>query len=124
MFMIFYALIGIPVNGFLFAYLGDFFGKAVRHTLTQYCNGTTTISQSISVAVSGRPRTIQSVQNGNDEELCTTTSRPHCANYSLLDSRHCDIFIFAITDIFIFRELDVHRVVVLFICDIDDHGIW
>lgn len=29
MFMIFYALIGIPVNGFLFAYLGDFFGKAV-----------------------------------------------------------------------------------------------
>lgn len=31
MFMIFYALIGIPVNGFLFAYLGDFFGKAVRY---------------------------------------------------------------------------------------------
>lgn len=30
MFMIFYALIGIPVNGFLFAYLGDFFGKTVR----------------------------------------------------------------------------------------------
>lgn len=30
MFVIFYALIGIPVNGFLFAYLGDFFGKAVR----------------------------------------------------------------------------------------------
>lgn len=29
MFMIFYALIGIPVNGFLFAYLGDFFGKVV-----------------------------------------------------------------------------------------------
>lgn len=28
-FMIFYALIGIPVNGFLFAYLGDFFGKVV-----------------------------------------------------------------------------------------------
>lgn len=27
--MIFYALIGIPVNGFLFAYLGEFFGKAV-----------------------------------------------------------------------------------------------
>lgn len=30
MFMIFYALIGIPVNGFLFAYLGDFFGKVVN----------------------------------------------------------------------------------------------
>lgn len=30
MFMIFYALIGIPMNGFLFAYLGDFFGKVVR----------------------------------------------------------------------------------------------
>lgn len=29
-FMIFYALIGIPMNGFLFAYLGDFFGKVVR----------------------------------------------------------------------------------------------
>lgn len=28
--MIFYALIGIPMNGFLFAYLGDFFGKVVR----------------------------------------------------------------------------------------------
>lgn len=30
MFMIFYALIGIPMNGFLFAYLGDFFGKVVK----------------------------------------------------------------------------------------------
>lgn len=29
MFMIFYALIGIPVSGILFAYLGDFFGKTV-----------------------------------------------------------------------------------------------
>ena len=27
--MILYALLGIPVNGFLFAYLGEFFGKAV-----------------------------------------------------------------------------------------------
>lgn len=33
MFMIFYALIGIPVNGFLFAYLGDFFGKVVSRTI-------------------------------------------------------------------------------------------
>lgn len=31
--MIFYALIGIPVNGFLFAYLGDFFGKVVSRTI-------------------------------------------------------------------------------------------
>lgn len=30
MFMIFYALIGIPMNGFLFAYLGDFFAKVVK----------------------------------------------------------------------------------------------
>lgn len=30
MFMIFYSLIGIPLNGFLFAYLGDFFGKVVN----------------------------------------------------------------------------------------------
>lgn len=27
--MIVYALVGIPMNGFLFAYLGDFFGKVV-----------------------------------------------------------------------------------------------
>lgn len=31
MIMIVYALVGIPINGFLFAYLGDFFGKVVRH---------------------------------------------------------------------------------------------
>lgn len=29
MFMILYALIGIPVNGILFAYLGEFFGSTV-----------------------------------------------------------------------------------------------
>lgn len=29
MFMILYALIGIPVNGFLFAGLGDYFGRTV-----------------------------------------------------------------------------------------------
>lgn len=28
-FMIFYALIGLPVNGFFFAYLGDMYGKTV-----------------------------------------------------------------------------------------------
>lgn len=27
--MIFYALIGLPVNGFFFAYLGDLYGKTV-----------------------------------------------------------------------------------------------
>lgn len=33
MFLIIYALIGIPVNGFLFAYLGDFFGKTVNEII-------------------------------------------------------------------------------------------
>jgi hypothetical protein len=31
-FMIFYAIIGLPVNAILFAYLGDFFGKTVNFT--------------------------------------------------------------------------------------------
>lgn len=35
-FMIFYALIGIPVNGFLFAYLGDFFGKVFLSAYDRY----------------------------------------------------------------------------------------
>lgn len=35
-FMIFYALIGIPVNGFLFAYLGDFFGKVFLTAYDRY----------------------------------------------------------------------------------------
>lgn len=34
--MIFYALIGIPVNGFLFAYLGDFFGKVFLTAYDRY----------------------------------------------------------------------------------------
>lgn len=29
-FMIFYALVGIPINGFIMIALGDFFGKSVR----------------------------------------------------------------------------------------------
>ncbi|XP_055295256.1 open rectifier potassium channel protein 1 isoform X2 [Sitodiplosis mosellana] len=36
MFMIFYALIGIPMNGFLFAYLGDFFGKVFVTAYERY----------------------------------------------------------------------------------------
>lgn len=77
----------------------------------------------LSITVFGRLRTIQGIQNGHNEELCTKTSRPHRTNHSLLDSRHCDISIFAVVDIFIFRELVVHGVVVLFIRDIDDHRI-
>lgn len=35
--MILYALIGIPVNGILYAYLGEFFGKTVNFiTLDHY----------------------------------------------------------------------------------------
>lgn len=37
-FMIFYALVGIPVNGILFAYLGDFFGKTVSITFYLHKN--------------------------------------------------------------------------------------
>lgn len=38
MFMILYALIGIPVNGILFAYLGEFFGSTVIVVaLNQFC---------------------------------------------------------------------------------------
>lgn len=35
-FMILYALIGIPVNGFLFAFLGDFFGKVFLTAYDRY----------------------------------------------------------------------------------------
>lgn len=38
-FMIVYALIGIPVNGILYAYLGEFFGKTVyQHTFMNIIN--------------------------------------------------------------------------------------
>lgn len=76
------------------------------------------------VAVFGRPRAVQSVQNGHDEELCTATPRSDRPNHSLLAARHCDIPIPAIADLFVFRELVVHGVAVLFICDVDDDGIW
>ncbi|XP_031638727.1 open rectifier potassium channel protein 1 [Contarinia nasturtii] len=36
MFMILYGLIGIPMNGFLFAYLGDFFGKVFVTAYERY----------------------------------------------------------------------------------------
>lgn len=35
-FVIFYALVGIPLNGFLFAYLGDFFGKVFITAYKRY----------------------------------------------------------------------------------------
>ncbi|XP_058824873.1 open rectifier potassium channel protein 1 [Topomyia yanbarensis] len=35
-FMIFYALIGLPVNGFFFAYLGDFYGKTYIRLYRRY----------------------------------------------------------------------------------------
>lgn len=36
MIMIMYALVGIPINGFLFAYLGDFFGKVFISAYERY----------------------------------------------------------------------------------------
>lgn len=44
-FIIFYALVGLPVNAVLFAYLGDYFGKTVSGLIESYGTSLTFKSQ-------------------------------------------------------------------------------
>lgn len=85
--MIFYALIGIPVNGFLFAYLGDFFGKTVSNKM----NNISSYQQFIKnfLAVYRNISSLQNLQNTIESILFTKEIGTYWTNRTLSDPWHC-----------------------------------
>lgn len=106
MFMIFYALIGIPVNGFLFAYLGDFFGKTVcRYNLCvsiKYSDWSFWWCFYIYAYIVHRHLSaLQNVQNGHHQELHANAILADWSNRHVPDAGHDILHISAVVPVLV-----------------------